>query len=277
MNFFKKLFNKIFQRKEKSKKMYKVQAAQPQQMHDPYCIQITNTTDEKKNCSIFGSNYNLFKPNSGLPEGVTAVNLQGSTYEHLLAQLMTNPVIISKWRIQSSDGKNLSGQVSLQDFNASGLCYSRPFKFFMDSYQYQSTIIDKSEDLILDGDTSLIIDVAPQSSIVITIFPSYVTTSWLRRNVKRLFSISRRPIKFTDRPEPPMVVLQNSVLAAVKSKSIFKKIRDKIKAWIWKEDISTASDRDRIIKRGMSFGELDNSTLSNKDENDTNNENLPSD
>lgn len=160
-------------------------------LSDPYVLQIENNSTERRLVALFGFNWNNDAPNNGLGEDVRVCNLQIGGYDGytaMLAQLQENPVLIGKWRFQSSTPKNLTSTIQIWDRDANGEQHIYPLNLacMLDAYQQQSSVLDVTKCVPVDGNMTIVIPVEAGSRTVISMYP-------VKKRVTRVGDPKRNP------------------------------------------------------------------------------------
>lgn len=210
---------------------------------DPYVVQFENTTDEEKQCALFGVNAFWRHPNLGSDEGVVVKNLQGGNYssgggyDSLFMQSAMNPFKIGKWRFQSRNADMLERVITLQHYDGNGKIYSSPLNLSImrDAYQMQNDILDVAKSFIVDGRSVALFTLPPKTILVISMFPTiiYSIKAWLNggmvkwkaprlsgKNASTIVMVSERKYKRSERWNKFKLNISNSFS---KVKNIFKK------------------------------------------------------
>lgn len=145
---------------------------------DPYVIQYTNTTTSDVTAVMFGFNANAFSGvgNFGNPAAVVITNLQGATYAQLFAQSQNKVFKISRQRFASSTPAQLQQTITISHTDANGNVKSTPLNLsvMLDSYQFQSTVIDTTKSVVIDGNTQLSFTLKASATFVISLYPTSI-------------------------------------------------------------------------------------------------------
>lgn len=220
--------NSKINKKEKIK-FDSVNSKQP----SPYQITIENKNDEVSKAIIFGYNKRFLTKNFGSDDGILVKNsMCNSSYIQLLQQSMSMPFETSLIRIQSTNTKQVTTMFLIESSDANGQSCSVPLitANYFSANQFQSSIIDIPYGLKVDGNTELVYEVQPKTTVVITFFPaSKVNTSNLliEKNILRRYTsqfdyMANSKIKFTS-----LKFKIQQVLSKIKNKiaSIYSKIK----------------------------------------------------
>lgn len=145
---------------------------------DPYVIQYTNTFTTDCTAVMFGFNANAFSGvgNFGNPAQVVITNLQGATYAQLFAQSQNKVFKISRQRFASSTPAQLQQTITISHTDANGNVKSTPLNLsvMLDSYQFQSTVIDTTKSVVIDGNTQLSFTLKAGATFVISLYPTSI-------------------------------------------------------------------------------------------------------
>lgn len=145
---------------------------------DPYVIQYVNTTTTDVTAVMFGFNVNAFSGvgNFGNPAAVVITNLQGATYGQLFAQSQNKVFKISRQRFASSTPAQLQQTITISHTDANGNVKSTPLNLsvMLDSYQFQSTVIDTQKSIVIDGNTQLSFTLKAGATFVISLYPTSI-------------------------------------------------------------------------------------------------------
>lgn len=142
---------------------------------DPIVIEYTNPTDKKLTAIIFGFNDFFAFNNFGNGELIVK-NLQTNDngYNRLMCQSGFKPFVFRKARIQSSSMRMLHKTLFINHKGANGNEKRKSINLsaFRDAYQFQNDIIDiNCGDTKIDGNTFLELEIDPNTSFCIYIFP----------------------------------------------------------------------------------------------------------
>lgn len=143
---------------------------------DPYVISYTNTTAGALTATIFGFNDNFGTPNFGNPAGITIVNAQGGSYGRVFTQSQSKPFVVTSWRLQSSNAAQLAVTMNIAhtDGNGKSMTYPLNLSIRRDQYANQGDIIDFERAVTIDGNTTITFNLLPNTSIVISMFPTSI-------------------------------------------------------------------------------------------------------
>jgi hypothetical protein len=145
---------------------------------DPYVIQYTNTTTNDVTAKMFGFNANAFSGvgNFGNPAAVVITNLQGATYGQLFAQSQNKVFKLSRQRWASSTPSQLTQTITIAHTDANGNVKSSPLNLsvMLDSYQFQSTVIDTTKSMVIDGNTEISFTLKASATFVISLYPTSI-------------------------------------------------------------------------------------------------------
>lgn len=162
---------------------------------DPYVLQYQNTSTNDVTAILFGYNDNFGQPNFGNPTAVVITNLQGGTYQRLLAQSQSKEFKVGKWRFQSSNSAQLQITISINHVDANGKQYSIPLNLSImrDAYQFQSDILDVTKPLTTDGNTYCTFTLKAATTFTISIFPVSVLSAKAELNGGKAFNTATAP------------------------------------------------------------------------------------
>lgn len=164
-------------------------------MSDPYVIQYQNTSTNDVTAILFGYNDNFGQPNFGNPASVVISNLQGGTYQRLLAQSQSKEFKVGKWRFQSATASQLQQTLAINHVDANGKQYSIPLNLSImkDAYQFQNDILDVTKPLTTDGNTYVSFTLKASTTFVISIFPVSVISAKAELNGGKSFNTATAP------------------------------------------------------------------------------------
>lgn len=145
---------------------------------DPYVIQYYNSGTTDVTAYMFGFNEIAFSGSSnfGNNAAVAITNLNGSTYGQLFAQSQNKVFKIARQRWASSTTAQLQQTITISHTDANGNVRTTPLNLSveLDSYQYQSSIIDTSKAMIIDGNTKLSFTLKAGATFVISLYPTAI-------------------------------------------------------------------------------------------------------
>lgn len=145
---------------------------------DPYVIQYTNTSTADETAYMFGFNPLYGKSNFGNPASVVITNLQGATYGQLFAQSQNKVFKIGRERWASSTAAQLQQTITISHTDANGNVRTTPLNLsvMLDSYQFQSTVIDTNKPIVIDGNTTLSFTLKAGATFVVSLYPTSIVS-----------------------------------------------------------------------------------------------------
>lgn len=186
------------------------QASAP--VSDPYVLQYSNSTTNDVTAYIFGFNLYNGVSNYGNPAAVTITNLQNSTvgYGGLINQSNNKPFKIGKWRFQSSTASQLQQTLVINHVDANGKTYTTPvnLSIMLDAYQQQSTVLDVTKPVTIDGNTYISFTLKASATLTISMFPVNVISSKAVLNGGKSLNTARAPRLSAKNVSP--VIIQTS-------------------------------------------------------------------
>lgn len=164
-------------------------------LSDPYVIQYQNTTTNDVTAIMFGFNDNSGATNYGNPTAVVLTNLQGGTYGRLFNQSNNKNFKVGKWRFQSSTASQLQQTVTIYHVDANGKTYSVPLNLsvMLDAYQFQSTVLDITKVVTVDGNTYLSFTLKASATLVISVYPVAVLSGKAALNGGKQYNSAKAP------------------------------------------------------------------------------------
>lgn len=141
----------------------------------PYVLNITNSTSGTLNAVLFGYNRYSQAANYGSDVGVSVTNANiGVSYIQTISQLASQPVETSYVRLTSTNVAQITQPWELVSFDANGQSCNIPIitSTFFSPSQFQSGIMDVTQALKLDGNTSISFPVLASATITMAFFPS---------------------------------------------------------------------------------------------------------
>lgn len=179
---------------------------------DPYVLQYSNSTTNDVTAYIFGFNLYNGVSNYGNPAAVTITNLQNSTvgYGGLINQSNNKPFKIGKWRFQSSTASQLQQTLVINHVDANGKTYTTPvnLSIMLDAYQQQSTVLDVTKPVTIDGNTYISFTLKASATLTISMFPVNVISSKAVLNGGKSLNTARAPRLSAKNVSP--VIIQTS-------------------------------------------------------------------
>ncbi len=169
----------------------------PQAVSDPYVIQFQNTTTATVTAYLFGFNLYNGVTNYGNNVATVITNLQNSTvgYGGLFNQSQNKDFKIGKWRFQSTTASQLQQTLSINHVDANGKQYSVPLNLsiMVDAYQYQSTVLDVTKPVTVDGNTYISFPLLGSSTMVISMFPVSILSGKAQLNGGQALNTAKAP------------------------------------------------------------------------------------
>ena len=164
-------------------------------LSDPYVIQYANTTTNDVTAIMFGFNDNNGSVNFGNPTAIVLTNLQGGTYGRLFNQSTAKNFKVGKWRFQSSTASQLQQTISINHVDANGKTYSVPLNLsvMLDAYQFQSTVLDITKVVTVDGNTYLSFTLKASATLVISVYPVAVLSGKAQLNGGKSYNTAKAP------------------------------------------------------------------------------------
>lgn len=146
---------------------------------DPYILQYTNGTTGDLTAYLFGANDYGFSANQGNPVGVTVDNLQSGTYGRLLAQSISKPFVISKWRFTCDTASQLTQTLTITNVEGNGNSSSSPMNLSVlkDLYQQVSNAIEVTKRVVIDGNTIISFTLKASAVLTISMYPTEVVSA----------------------------------------------------------------------------------------------------
>lgn len=172
--------------------------SRPVAVSDPYVIQYDNGVALNVNAVLFGFNdYTdlVATPNYGNAATTTITNLQGGTYQRLIAQSNNKFFKIGKWRFQSTTPAQLQVTLNVNHVDANGKTYTTPLNLSImrDAYQQQSDIIDVTKPVTIDGNTYITFTLIASATLTISMFPVAVLSGKAKLNGGAYDNTARAP------------------------------------------------------------------------------------
>jgi hypothetical protein len=167
----------------------------PQAISQPYVLSYENTTSGDLTAIIFGYNDYFGASNYGNPAGITITNLQGGTYGRLISQSNNKFFKIGKLRFQCTTPAQLQQTLNINHFDANGKTQSTPLNLSIlrDAYQQQSDLIDVTEVITVDGNTSITFTLIAGAVLTIAIFPIALLSGKAALNGGKSYNTARAP------------------------------------------------------------------------------------
>ncbi len=141
----------------------------------PYVLNIANTTAGTLNALLFGYNKYSQSTNFGSDVGINVTNANaGVTYLQTINQLASQPIETSYVRLTSTNVAQITQPWIYVSFDANGQSCNVPIitSTFFSPSQFQSGIMDVTQSLKIDGNTSITFPVLATSSVTMAFFPS---------------------------------------------------------------------------------------------------------
>jgi len=188
-------------------------------LSDPYVIQYQNTTTNDVTAYIFGYNDFALASNYGNPAAVVITNLQGGTYGRLINQSISKNFKIGKWRFQSSTASQLQQTFSINHVDANGKQYSAPLNLsvMLDAYQFQSTVLDVTKTVTVDGNTYLSFTLKASATLVISMYPVVVLSGKAVLNGGHQANMAKAP-RLSGKNVAPVIINTNSSVQGITGK-----------------------------------------------------------
>lgn len=176
-------------------------------LSDPYVISYQNTTTNDVTAIVFGYNDNFGASNYGNPAAVVITNLQGGTYGRLFAQAANKEFKIGKIRFQSSTSSQLQKTVTIYHVDANGKQYSSPLNLsvMLDAYQFQSTVLDVTKVITVDGNTYLSFTLVASATLVMSIYPVAVVSAKAVLNGGKSLNVAKAP-RLSGKNAAPVII-----------------------------------------------------------------------
>ncbi len=148
---------------------------EPKKMIDsePIVISIQNLNGTKQKWNLFGFNKFNGKKRLGNEEHVEISGLGSLDYSEIFNNTSGKKILIGRWRISTNLQKNLHQQIFKHSMNINGHYSRKPINLgvMIDSYQFQSNIIDMTSKWKITGERHLSGTIEPNSTIVISLYP----------------------------------------------------------------------------------------------------------
>lgn len=188
-------------------------------LSDPYVIQYANTTTNDVTAIVFGYNDNFNGTNFGNPAAVVITNLQGGTYGRLFAQSQGKEFKIGKIRFQSSTAAQLQQTVTIYHVDANGKQYSSPLNLsvMLDAYQFQSTVLDVTKVITVDGNTYLSFTLKASATLVLSIYPVAVVSAKAVLNGGKSVNTAKAP-RLSGKNSAPVIIQTGSGVRSISQK-----------------------------------------------------------
>ncbi len=141
----------------------------------PYVLNISNTTGGILTAVLFGYNRYSQSTNNGSDVGISVTNANlGVSYIQTISQLASQPVETSYVRLTSTNVAQITQPWELVSFDANGQSCNVPIitSTFFSPSQFQSGIMDVTQALKIDGNTSISFPVLAGATITMAFFPS---------------------------------------------------------------------------------------------------------
>ena len=185
-------------------------------MSDPYVIQYVNSATNDVTAILFGYNDNFGFPNFGNPTSVTITNLQGGTYQRLLAQSQSKEFKVGKWRFQSATSSQLQQTLTINHVDANGKQYTIPLNLSImkDAYQFQSDVLDVTKPLTTDGNTFVTFTLKALTTFVISIFPVAVLSAKAELNGGKVYNTATAP-RLSGKNVAPVIIQTSQAVQGV--------------------------------------------------------------
>lgn len=172
--------------------------SRPVAVSDPYVVQYANGAPGNVPAVLFGYNdYTdlIATPNYGNAATTTITNLQGGTYQRLIAQSNNKFFKIGKWRFQSTSPAQLQVTLNINHVDANGKTYTTPLNLSImrDAYQQQSDIIDVTKPVTIDGNTYITFTLIGSATLTISMFPVAVLSGKAKLNGGAYDNTARAP------------------------------------------------------------------------------------
>lgn len=186
-------------------------------LSDPYVIQYANTTTNDVTAYMFGFNDYSGTANFGNPTAVVLTNLQGGTYGRLFNQAQGKNFKVGKWRFQSSTASQLQQTVTINHVDANGKTYTVPLNLsvMLDAYQFQSTILDITKVVTVDGNTFLSFTLKASATLVISVYPVAVLSGKAALNGGKTYNTAKAP-RLSGKNVAPVIIQTTQDVKGIK-------------------------------------------------------------